>query len=419
MSLRFSLAFIFKVLSALSGVLLTYFITKSMSISSAGCFLFGFSATIVISTLLRLGLDNVVVRHIAEYKSNIYSQSKLNTALTWCFTASFIAATLSYFFANSIVISLNLEPEMVIIFKFLFLSLPAFSIFTLLSRAFQGEGSIIKSIVFQNFGVTIVFLFLTVLIDIFFNITNDLKFYSLTFTCASWLTCLAAIMFWFTISRKKLFIRKFYDKKLFVVSFDMWQSTALTLIVGWFGFFLVGFFESSEEIAKYSTALRVTNSINFFLVAANLIVAPKFARLWRVNKVNETISLYKRTTKYLIFISIPIVTFFFIFNESIMSFFGKDYRSAGNILLILAIGQAINVASGSVGYLLNMTGHHKQYRHAVFASSLITVILGVLLTKYLGILGAAISTSIGISIQNIFAFIFVNKHILSNVNYIR
>jgi len=94
-----------------------------------------------------------------------------------------------------------------------------------------------------------------------------------------------------------------------------------------------------------------------------------------------------------------------------MGLFGDEFIVAGNLLVIMAIGQFINVATGSVGYLLNMSGHERDFRRVTFFSGPLTVILSFILIDQYGVLGAAIATAVGLSLQNILALFMVRKRL--------
>jgi len=91
--------------------------------------------------------------------------------------------------------------------------------------------------------------------------------------------------------------------------------------------------------------------------------------------------------------------------------FGEEYVQAAHLLQILIIGQFINVITGSVGYLLNMTGHEKDMRNVVFFSGPLALILGFVLTPLYGATGAAVATAIALASQNLLAVFMVKKRL--------
>lgn len=173
--------------------------------------------------------------------------------------------------------------------------------------------------------------------------------------------------------------------------------------------FIAGVTEKPDDIARFSASHRVANLINFILIVVNLVISPKYALYWKEGQYQKIRKLYKQSTILMCLTVLPVFTVVLFFNNEIMSIFGTEYSEAGVLLLILAIGQFINIATGSVGYLLNMTGHEKHYMFAILISSTLTLIASFYLIGEYGILGAAYGTAFGLASQNIFAFIVVRR----------
>ena len=83
--------------------------------------------------------------------------------------------------------------------------------------------------------------------------------------------------------------------------------------------------------------------------------------------------------------------------------------------MILLLGQIVNVVSGSVGNLLNMSGNEKDLNNVAILAGILVTILNFSLIPVFGVLGAAISTAIAISFQNISAAFYVKKRLGFNV----
>jgi len=90
-----------------------------------------------------------------------------------------------------------------------------------------------------------------------------------------------------------------------------------------------------------------------------------------------------------------------------MELFGNGFEDAAVLLMILAVGQFVNVATGSVGYLLNMSGHERDMNLVTLFTGPLTIILVALLSNYYGVMGAAIATAVGVSVQNLGALVLV------------
>ena len=95
-----------------------------------------------------------------------------------------------------------------------------------------------------------------------------------------------------------------------------------------------------------------------------------------------------------------------------MMIFGKGYVETGYIVLIvLSFGQLINCMTGGAGFTLIMTGRQNIQLLILVASVLINIALNIILIPRYGSLGAALATSIAISLANITKVVVVFKYI--------
>ena len=79
-------------------------------------------------------------------------------------------------------------------------------------------------------------------------------------------------------------------------------------------------------------------------------------------------------------------------------------------LIILSIGQMINVFFGAVIYILDMTGKQIISRNILFFTAILNIVLNYLLIPNFGIKGAAIATAISIFCWTILGAIYVKKY---------
>ena len=174
---------------------------------------------------------------------------------------------------------------------------------------------------------------------------------------------------------------------------------------------MLGIWEDSAEVGLFSAANRTAAFVSFVLIAVNAIAAPKFAVLYHKKEYQALADLVRNTTKIMILIALPILIIFVVFKRTIMGLFGEEFIASSPLLVILAIGQFVNVTTGSVGMLLTMTGFEKIWRNNMFIAAIATVIMGVLFIPWLGATGAAIATAAGLSFQMILAVFLVYRYL--------
>ena len=111
----------------------------------------------------------------------------------------------------------------------------------------------------------------------------------------------------------------------------------------------------------------------------------------------------------------PIFIIFMIYAEQIIGLFGQEYTQGFNVLRILMFGEYINLITGSVIYLLNMTGFQKDVKNIYIFVGIYALISSFVLIPILGMYGAALSLSSSIIIANILGAIFVRKRLGYNI----
>jgi O-antigen/teichoic acid export membrane protein len=165
---------------------------------------------------------------------------------------------------------------------------------------------------------------------------------------------------------------------------------------------ILGIFWAPEHVGQYRIALQVATLASFGLQAINQVVAPRFAELWAKNEHRKLQKLVTRSAQIILAFNIIITITFVLLGKSFFIFiFGNDFGDAFYPLLIMLIGQMINSATGSVGFLLNMTGHEKDTATTVGLAGLINIIFSFMLIPKYNIVGAAISYSISMIVWNL------------------
>lgn len=170
---------------------------------------------------------------------------------------------------------------------------------------------------------------------------------------------------------------------------------------------LLGVWADSESVGIYGVAKRTALLTSFMLVAVNTIVAPKFAELYAQGDRRALSALARNVAKLMTLAATPILLAFVIVPNWVLGIFGSDFVAGAPVLTILALGQFVNVATGSVGYLLMMTGHEKLMRNNTVASAALNVALNAILIPKYSIIGAAVATAISLATMNLISTILV------------
>jgi len=195
----------------------------------------------------------------------------------------------------------------------------------------------------------------------------------------------------------------------------LWTSAIVALIIQQFSLLILASYASLETIGQYAIALKISLSMSFILFSFNAVVAPKFATYFENKSYHKLLSLIKVNNRVLSTIAFMVTLLVITLANPLLAIFGEQYTEGVLILQILAIGQFVNIATGSSVSLLIMTGHEKLHQRNTIFVAIFTLIVAFLLIPLYGIVGAAITTSLSMSVQNLLSFYFARKYITSDV----
>ena len=217
-----------------------------------------------------------------------------------------------------------------------------------------------------------------------------------------------------------------YEGKRFMLSGPMLKValplllvTSTNLIAANSDVFMLGLLSDLNQVGLYSVASRLGLLSNFFFIVTVSTLTPKIASLYADKKLVELEKMIQQVTKGLFFIGLATVMIYFFFGEFILNFWGSKFLTSYWILIIITLGQFFNISTGCTGILLMMTGHEKVLGRISLFTLVLNIILNLLLIPYYGAIGAAVTTTTTIILENIIKVILVKNRIgLSTIPFI-
>lgn len=174
---------------------------------------------------------------------------------------------------------------------------------------------------------------------------------------------------------------------------------------------MIAAFLGTTEVGIYGAAFKTAGWVSFILVSVNAIAAPMFGSLYAQDDRQSLQQLVSTIARWMFYPALMVAIGLFIFAEPVLYWFGPEFVLAKGSLIVLALGQLVNVGTGSVGYLLMMTGHHNQCAFVFGCSALVNLGLNLILIPTWGILGAAIATALSMMLWNIWLNFLVVKYL--------
>jgi O-antigen/teichoic acid export membrane protein len=171
-------------------------------------------------------------------------------------------------------------------------------------------------------------------------------------------------------------------------------------------------FRPTSDVALYGVITRLAGLIAVPAEIAQKTISPNIAELYAQGRLAELESLLRTSATVE---SIPAVTVLivYLFSAKLLLgiVYGPFYASGTTALIVLGIGQLINVGTGLCGTTLVMTGHQRSLLRLSIWSSLLTVALALLLARPLGVFGVAFAAGIGFTVQNLAMLLVVKRRI--------
>lgn len=174
---------------------------------------------------------------------------------------------------------------------------------------------------------------------------------------------------------------------------------------------MLGSLVGAAAVGIYSPASKTALWVSFVLQAINIVVAPTFAVLHTQNNRAELQKVISTVTVWIFWSSIIIGLILIIFAKPFLSLFGPGFVEAHWALKILVVGQLINTLSGSVGNLLSMTGYQNQLMVVSACIALMNLGLNTIAIPLWGVVGAALTTAVTLSIWNIWLVVIVIRNL--------
>lgn len=407
--------FIVRGFGALSSVLLTLLITQILAPEDAGLFLLTITLIFFFGSLITLGSPTLIIRLVgAKFISETNYVNSQVSALSSITLILGLCLSFLFFFTPVFIADIFNKPQLASLLPIAGLCIINFGLTQLYAAAIQGKSSPVLASFIQNTLTPAVFIIISIL---YFFVSGSVSAYQLIliYTVSSFCCLLLALWCWYKNSEVKWLNSLSVDTQTKTSLSPLFVILIVCQFVQWGGQFAVGIYLPASDLVNFASAQKVAMLASFILIAVNIVTTPKFAKSYSDGDMNKLRLVSKQTSKLTIALSIPVLVVMLFYADNLMSIFGQEYVAASRLLQIMAIGQFINVITGSAGHLLNMTGYEKEFRNIVLFSGPLAVFLAFILTENYGVLGAAYATAISLAAQNILLVYFVKKRLGFNI----
>ena len=374
-----------------------------------GAFTLCFTVLQLFAIFSQMGLDNRLVRIIAANRDNgdtsiiktTYLQSLRLTLI-----ASSIWAIATFLAAPFIAGTIFSKPELTDELQQTCMAFVPLVIIGLNSAGFRGFKNMTGFMIFKGIQP----LLSAILLLVIFYMKSSLGVVD-AYTYAMIGTCILSFITWYRFSkmREGSYQPTLNWSQMLGESMPMMLTGSMFFILGWTDNIILGIFRSSEEVGMYDAAFKLSTLSAIVLLAINAIQAPIFSDLYHKNEMGRLQQIILKSNRLLFFTSLPVTLILCFFPETILGFLGEGFKGAWLALILLSIGNFVNSITGSIGILLQMSGHQKQYNKIITTTAIGSIVLNFILIPKIGLVGAAISSSAAKIIQNLISVAYAKK----------
>jgi O-antigen/teichoic acid export membrane protein len=161
-------------------------------------------------------------------------------------------------------------------------------------------------------------------------------------------------------------------------------------------------FRPRTEVALYGAAARLALVVALPLFVSSSVLPPLVAGLYARGDRAALEATLRRATLWTGLPATVALAAFVLAGRTILGLvFGPFYEASYGLLVVLAIGQAVNVWSGCGSVFLSMTGHAREQLRLTIACGAALVLAGACATRIWGAPGLAVVVAATTAAQNV------------------
>jgi O-antigen/teichoic acid export membrane protein len=188
-------------------------------------------------------------------------------------------------------------------------------------------------------------------------------------------------------------------------------AALLAQAIFWVDLWVLAALEQGTDVDAYAAAGRVSQVLLLFLTSLNLVFSPFAADLHARGHRERLDELFKRSTRWALAATLPLLIVLFVAAGDVLNAFSPRFEVGEGALRILLVGQAANVATGSVGFILIMTGFTGLDLLDNALGVALLAGLAAALTVGFGIEGTATAAAVSIAALNVVRLVQVRRRV--------
>ncbi len=382
------------------GIGIMFFLTmaraKVFTPTEVGIYSYIISISLMISTGLNFGIKRIILKY---YNRNIKTDF-IKKVLKIQIVIYFIFTILYFVFIN---LFINIKYGIyIVLLTFNLLMVLNIDMISIVSNKSE------KSNLYQKIYMNFLDLFV---LGIFFFIKGNIYTYLSIYIIIKYII----LIFMTYLVKDNIFIKankkiknqelvNYFNYGLFVM-----LNAAASILINTIDKIMLKNYINFKAVGIYTISLAIGKAIGVIGTVFLRTVSPKISMYIEGRNNIELEELYKESTKQQIYIGFFLLIALSIFSKEVLSLMGKEYISGYTVVILIGIGQMVNIGTGVCGNIISLSRYYKY--EAYFNIFLLVVTIGtnmIFIPRY-EVVGAAFATTLTLVLINIIKVVFVYK----------
>jgi O-antigen/teichoic acid export membrane protein len=187
--------------------------------------------------------------------------------------------------------------------------------------------------------------------------------------------------------------------------------TLIALGQGYVDLWIIGAFLSEQDVAIFGAAARAVTLVVLPILIVNSVVSPLISGMYAQGRTQHLERALRATATLAAIPTLLTWAAFLLFGGPVLGLlFGPFYSEGAVVLALLGTGQLANVLVGPCGATLTMTGHQRVAMLITVAGGLLIVVAALALVVPYGTTGVAAATASGIVVTNVAYWLAVRRN---------
>lgn len=181
--------------------------------------------------------------------------------------------------------------------------------------------------------------------------------------------------------------------------------------------FVIGALLGASSLGVYRSAYMLASGIKQALVPINSYALFYMSKYFGKKQMDDVFSHYVITVLISLTLALPVYLLMFLLSDELVVWiFKSEYKDAIPLLQVLVIGFSIFVCVGPMGALFNAIGRNWLRMWMVLGISLLNIGLNIIFIKWVGLVGAAVGTSVSFAALYGLFLLCTKEHLVQGID---